>query len=371
MSTSTYPGTQETLDIYLMADSGWPAIRSKAALWVKIDGPERLAVMTTRTGANRYSSTFRLYTPGMYNVSVVFELLGVDHDTPVQELDYRFGKADFHSSWKWRVIKTVELEVIDNTRQMKAVEGMFQTLPVCDRNNARLGMNGRWIQTDRVAPWMFKGTLPVSNMKTYPEVFVPDDCMIRYFTPREAGRCLSGKQILFLGDSTIEELAIEMGLFAGRVTEGKVVNLKPWLGSDASKCDLPNQRLRFFSLPFRGDTQISFCWAGERLPCLASDEGLNSWAFPKFRDMIKTCAYHPDIIPQFDVHRIEENATVSYERPRTRGRKTHAIVFGSVLHDLEAITNQQNTFANYVRQWGPVMDFLKSCSVNRTILHDR
>jgi hypothetical protein len=149
---------------------------------------------------------------------------------------------------------------------------------------------------------------------------MPSQCELRYFTSAQARACLAGKWIAFIGDSTIEVLAISTAL----LIHGSFNEL--WA---ISPCTLPYQRARTFDTrtDLVNGVRIIMFWAAATTPC-SDGTGVASFRADSFRlrlsrahakDMEGTRA--PRIIANSGLHDIANQSTTwtaEYEVALTR-----------------------------------------------------
>lgn len=153
----------------------------------------------------------------------------------------------------------------------------------------------------------------------------------RYFTVDEARNCLSGRWLAFVGDSTMEELALATMLTVAGVSS---FNEEWTIDSDckdlktARQFDTSRTRIGPESgMP--SEARFTMFWAGASTNC-GNLEGLSVWNNAKWFSRF-AAAHAPDIGP----HGIPRKPT---------------IVFNSGLHDLAAPWFSGDTFAAYLMQ---------------------
>ena len=102
-------------------------------------------------------------------------------------------------------------------------------------------MSGRWMLSSSIPPPYRDLIVPPKESWSDDRFFLPDQCYFPYRHREEAVDCLAGKQVSFLGDSLIEELATDLSLHMQNMTERP--DMIAFMG-ESRQCVAENEKFR-------------------------------------------------------------------------------------------------------------------------------
>ncbi|KAJ3063757.1 hypothetical protein HDU98_000449 [Podochytrium sp. JEL0797] len=235
--------------------------------------------------------------------------------------------------------------------------------PRCNAKNVH-DLTGRWISTNLIPPEFRDHHVPnpSSPGRGSAMTFLPDACTIYYFSDAEALQCLDKKRFLIIGDSTSNELALDLGmhLFMGKgdhwpkyfVRESddwSVENvIRPGGDTGAGGCDAYMIQRQFW-WPIkvgRQETQITKFWSPRVNPC-GNGGGSISVEDPIYLERIQRALFEPGQIANFTFDN-DPNATQKSPLPTLKetiqnGTPTDFVVFNTLLHDLMTPSTMSGT----------------------------
>ncbi|KAI9341412.1 hypothetical protein BDR26DRAFT_860390 [Obelidium mucronatum] len=333
--------------ILLDVDKGLPAIIITVEA---LDLSERLHLTPSYMSQGLYEFDFKLLTTNTFQVTIWLE--GKEIRWPVAN-DIEFMRKNRQDLPLVKLMH-YNISVIENPAIPTPLYDTYKALPRCNRNYVH-DLAGRWIHPSLLPNDIRDHNIPspFSEGRGSEMVFLPHTCRINYYSDKEAMSCLDKKRILIIGDSTSNEIAVDMAMhlflksddhwpryFTRESDDWNVDNVVHPSGDvGAVGCDRwMIQRQFYWPVAVDGkNTTVTKFWSPQPNPC-KNGGGSSSVKDPKYLDRIQRALFDPEQILNF-TYAGDPDATKKAPLPSlsdtiAKGSPTDFVVYNTLLHDI-------------------------------------
>ncbi|KAJ3061848.1 hypothetical protein HDU98_002260 [Podochytrium sp. JEL0797] len=327
------------------------------------DMSERMFVLPSSSSAGVFEFSFSLLTSGQFQVTLWVETQG---NVWINDLDYMRSKSRISSLDKIASFN-LTVDVSKSHPQSEIIRNEYESRDPCNMTNVH-DLSGRWLNPARIPDEIQTGNIPSPFTKGRGSemVYLPHACRISYFSDSEARQCLDQKRVVLMGDSTMNELAIEMinHLVSG---DSDVWPAKtPVVPSGKSDACSNLWQREFYSNLTTVDgtaTQVSKLWSPNTLPCIKDGPGgATAMNDPEYLTKITRALFAPSQIPLFTYPEdpLAHNKTLpTLNETIATGSPTDVFVFNSLLHDMIMILMSGVMTSDYEAQMNKLLKQMK------------
>ncbi|KAJ3393988.1 hypothetical protein HDU84_000487 [Entophlyctis sp. JEL0112] len=257
-----------------------------------------------------------------------------------------YDKAPFRKMAPLSALIQFSFDVAAST-ETELVDYFGNNLRTCTvKDFGDLQTAGKW-----VSPRILKSPaldLPQTQGRGADLSFFPEKCRLRYRSVPEAQQCLHRKTVAFVGDSTFEELLIDLvsHVFGDDPTSDEFIDIDPYVAVSTEQPDCNQRRRREFSASgvfkeLHSFTRLSMIWGPQLAPCGFSVG--NGTALSLFNDPLHVERLLFKLRFSASINKLpyvsdEQEIPFRLAAPLIYGWERHyadLIVFGSGLHDME------------------------------------